>query len=72
MTAVLKALDWLNGQLSSVMELDSREALCMEYHACTELNHGKKDSDNKLANWNAIHTLLVANLQGSLTSHTNY
>ena len=32
MTAVLKASDWLNGQLSSV---DSHEALCMDYHICT-------------------------------------
>ena len=37
MTAVLKASDWLNGQLSSVMQLDSLEALCMEYHVCTSL-----------------------------------
>ena len=31
----IKASDWLNGQLSSAMQLDSREALCMEYHVCT-------------------------------------
>ena len=35
MTTVLKASNWLNGQLSSVMQLDSREAHCMEYHVCT-------------------------------------
>ena len=35
MTTVFKASDWLNGQLSSVMQLDSREALRMEYHVCT-------------------------------------
>ena len=32
MTAVLKVSDWPNAQLSSVMQLDSSEALCMEYH----------------------------------------
>ena len=33
---VLKASDWLGGQLSSVlMQSDSCEALCMEYHVCT-------------------------------------
>ena len=37
MTAVLKALDWLNGQLYNVMQLDSREALCMDYHVCTSM-----------------------------------
>ena len=37
MTAVLKASDWLNGQLSSIMQLYSREALCMEYHVCTSI-----------------------------------
>ena len=35
MTGVLKASGWLNGQLSSAMQLDFREALCMEYHICT-------------------------------------
>ena len=35
MTTVLKASDWLNGQLSGVMQLDSCEDLCMEYHVCT-------------------------------------
>ena len=36
MTAVLRASDWLNGQLSSVMQqLDSHEALCMDYHVCS-------------------------------------
>ena len=30
--AVLKASDCLNSQPSSVMQLDSSEALCMEYH----------------------------------------
>ena len=35
MTAALKASDWLNGQLSSVMQLDSCKALCMEYHVRT-------------------------------------
>ena len=34
MTAVLKASDWLNG---GVMQLDSHEALCMEYHVCTSI-----------------------------------
>ena len=29
----------LNGQLSSVMQLDSREALCMDYHVCTSLTY---------------------------------
>ena len=37
MIAVLKASDWLNGQLSSEIQLDSREALCMEYHVYTSL-----------------------------------
>ena len=37
MTAVLKASDWPNGQVSSIMQLDSREALSMEYHVCTRL-----------------------------------
>ena len=37
MTAVLKASDWLNGQLSCAMQLDSREALCMEHHVCTTM-----------------------------------
>ena len=35
MTAVLKASDWLSGQLSSVIQFDSCEALCMEYYVCT-------------------------------------
>ena len=29
MTVVLKASDWPNGQLSSVMQFDSHEAFCM-------------------------------------------
>ena len=38
MTTVLKASDWLNSHLSSIMQLNSREALCMEYHVCTSLH----------------------------------
>ena len=37
MTTVLKASNWMNGQLSSVMQLDSREALCLENHAWTSI-----------------------------------
>ena len=36
MTAVLKASDWPNS-LVTAEQLDSREALCMEYHVCTSL-----------------------------------
>ena len=39
MTAVLKASDWLNSQLSSILQLDSHDALCMEYHVCTSYMH---------------------------------
>ena len=37
MTAVFKASvsEWPNNQLSSVMQLDSCETLCIEYHVCT-------------------------------------
>ena len=35
MTAVLKTLGLLNGQLSRAIELDFREAICMEYYVCT-------------------------------------
>ena len=38
MTAVLKASDWPNDQLSSVLQLDSHKALCMEYHVCTSIS----------------------------------
>ena len=34
---ILNASNWLNSQLSSVMQLNSHEALCMEYHVCTRL-----------------------------------
>ena len=37
MTAILKASNWLNGQLNSIYVLDSRYAFCMEYHVCTSL-----------------------------------
>ena len=37
MTAVLKASDWLNSQLSSIMQPNSREALFMEQHVCTSI-----------------------------------
>ena len=37
--AILKALDWPNGQLSSVIQLDSHEALCVDwlFHHCLML-----------------------------------
>ena len=35
MTAVLKTSNGLNNQLSSVMQLDSCETLCMEHHVHT-------------------------------------
>ena len=40
MYCVLKASDWLNGQLNSVMQLNSHEVLCIEYHVyvCTRSN----------------------------------
>ena len=40
MTTVLKALDWLNSQLSHAMQLDFHEALCMKYHVCTACING--------------------------------
>ena len=49
MTTVFKASDWLNGQLSSVMQLDSNEALCMEYHVYTSSTVSKSSSIKLIA-----------------------
>ena len=37
MAAILKASAWLTVKLNSVMQLDSHEALCMEYYVCTSI-----------------------------------
>ena len=41
MTAVLKISDWLNDQLSNVMQLDSRDAFCVEYPIHPQCNRNE-------------------------------
>ena len=73
MTAVLKASDWRNCQLSSVMQLNSREALCMDYHVCT--------SSFSIARWGltpcpiarmALYLVIAEFLRYALHVHTGY